>query len=299
MVSKVAKGSIEQDAWAGDVGSLRGLIKAAGEVAEYVRDKRRVALDASRVERREQFEDSYSYLPDERREAAWIKQEEATYDKLASATKLVMAVHQNRWNLERSGDPESILAEIDDPADVREVDITFADRWSRALGGYDFRINLDTRQSNAWFEGPEAAFVDLAGARLANELRRQRPWYWWFRASWFIWIVAVPGAVAGFLFGAWLQRNGASLLEGLLSQLLIQAILIAGPYLLLRRLVLPFELVPEGKSAPSGRRFKIVGGVITWVIASLVIPIVLAYTLPSTTPPEPSPTPVQTSTPGG
>lgn len=63
----------------------------------------------------------------------------------------------------------------------------------------------------------------------------QRPWYWWFRTDWFIFVLAAPVAVVSFYIDGYLIDAGAETLTLVLVQLLLQLILIGGPYILFRK----------------------------------------------------------------
>ncbi|MBD8012810.1 hypothetical protein H9633_10930 [Microbacterium sp. Re1] len=290
MVSKVAKGSVGQDIWAGDLRALRGLVKTADELADYVRDKRQAVIETGKNERRREAHESWAFMGEEAADARWIEGERDLLEKFDRASAVVLEVEQRRWALVSSGDPESVMADIDDPSDVRRIKIELAERYSALLGGYRLTIELDERRVQAVFEGPEAHWIDLVGTRLSGQLKRQRPWYWWFRSNVALWVVGVPVWLVGLILTLWLTNNGVELLAALGVNLVFVMLFSAVPIRLIQRLVRPFELVEDGEKVKTARRLKVVGSVVAWVVASIVLPIALIWLNPSLPQTEPTST---------
>jgi len=94
---------------------------------------------------------------------------------------------------------------------------------------------------------------------------------------------------------AFILNLGAETFTALLIQLSFQAVFIAGPYWLLQKLSIPFELTREGSTGRTSRVFRIFGSIVGWLAASVIIPVTLMFLNPIA--PEPSPSPSPTSTP--
>lgn len=125
--SKRAKGSVKQAVWVGDIPALRQLIKQVEELAGYVRDKLTAADREDEPARRKKFLTDYDFMTDDgAREAKWQDLVAERKREIDAATEVVLSVEQGRWSLNLSGDPEEVLADIDDVSDVNRVRITLA-----------------------------------------------------------------------------------------------------------------------------------------------------------------------------
>lgn len=274
--SKRAKGSVQQTVWVGDIPALRQLIKQVEELAGYIRDKLTAADREGEPARRKKFLSDYDYMTDDdAREAKWQDHVAERKREIDAATEVVLSVEQGRWSSNLSGEPEEVLADIDDVSDVNRVRITLAGLSQLRREGYDVTLDLDKRSANAWFEAPESHFIDLAGRRLEEQFRRQRPWYWWFRASWGIWVFAVPVGIASYFVSMFLLDAGAELWAAVTGQLLFNAVVLWGSYYSARRIAVPFELVPDGGTGSGRRNLGRVATVVLWLLATIAIPLLL------------------------
>jgi hypothetical protein len=274
--SKRAKGSVQQEVWVGDIPALRQLIKQVEELADYIRDKLVAADREDESARRAKYLSDYAFMnDDEAREAKWQERELVRQREFVSHTAVKLSVEQGRWSMNLSGDPEDVLADIDDVRDVVRVQIKLAGIAQLDRDGYDVALDLDQRSANAWFEAPESHFIDLAGRRLEEQFRRQRPWYWWFRASWGIWVFAVPVGIASYFLASFLLSAGAELGAAVLGQLLFIALVLWGSYYSARKIAVPFELVPDGDIGRGRRNLSRIATVGVWLLATIAIPLLL------------------------
>lgn len=273
---KRAKGSVNQEVWVGDVSALRKLVKHFEELADYVREKLVAADRKDEAGRREKFLEDYSFMNDEAaREDRWRKHLAERRDEIEAATQVQMNIEQGRWSMSLSGDPEIVLSEIDDVVDVKQVQIKLAGSPRFELKGYNVTLNLGKASADASFEAPESHFIDLAGRRLEDQLRQQRPWYWWFRASWAIWVFTIIAGISSYFVSVSLLRAGAEMWAAIGGQVLVNLLLLLGCVYFARRIAIPFELVPDGDKGRGRRNLGRIAKVAVWLIAAIAIPLLL------------------------
>lgn len=274
--NKRAKGSVQQEVWVGDIPALRQLVKQFEELAGYVRDKLLAADREGESERRAEYLSDYSFMSDDdAREAKWQKRVLERRREIEESTAVKLSVEQGRWSMNLSGDPEDVLSDIDDVRDVTRVQMRLVGSTQLHRSGYGVTLDLDKNSANAWFEAPESQFIDLAGRRLEEQLRRQRPWYWWFRASWGIWVFATPVAVASYFISTFLLGAGVELWAAVFGQLLFNAVVLWGSYFSARKIAVPFELVPDGDIGRGRRNLARIATVGVWLLATVAVPLLL------------------------
>lgn len=273
---KRAKGSVNQEVWVGDVAALKQLVRHFEELADYVREKLFAADREDEAGRREKFLEDYSFMKDEAaREERWQEQTTKRRSAIDAATQVQMNIEQGRWSMSLSGDPEIVLSEVDDVDDVKQVQIKLAGSPRFDLKGYDVFLSLGETSASASFEAPESHFIDLAGRRLEDQLRQQRPWYWWFRASWAIGVFAIMAGISSYFVSVSLLRAGAELWAAIGGQLLVNLSLLLGCVYFARQIAIPFELVPDGDKGSGRRNLGRIAKVTVWFIAAIAIPLLL------------------------
>lgn len=287
---KVAKGSVSQTVWAGDIDALRSLVKQLETLAEYVREKTLGSSAANAATRRAQWDAQYSFYSASEKKTKWSAAEAKRQEEIREACQLRMRIDQRRWAMEIAGTPAEVLDEIDDLQDVRRVQLYLAGRSGRFLGKYHLEVDLDSDKAFASFAAPEPEFIDLAGTRLKAEFRRQRPWSWWFRATWAMWIYFVPGLIGGLSLTSLLIDQRTDPVLALAGQIILSTAITLGGYFGLRALTPSFELAPSGAKTRGIRRFAIIGAIVLWIAGTVVIPITLTLTLQPAAPPQ-SPSP--------
>lgn len=273
--SKRAKGSVHQDVWVGDTAALRQLVKQVEDLAGYIREKLVAADHDDEPGRRKKFLSDYDFMNDEEREMKWQARGVERRREIEASTKVTINVEQGRWSMNLGGDPETVIADIDDVSDVKRVQIGLAGSSQLSLNGYGVTLDLDRRSADAWFQAPESQFIDLAGRRLEQQFRRQRPWYWWFRAPRGIWVFAVPAGVASVSFSTFLSSAGADFWGTVLGQLFFIAVVGWGGYYLAQRIAIPFELVPDGGKGRAGRNLSRVATISVWILTTIAVPLLL------------------------
>lgn len=275
-MTKQAKGRVRQPVWVGDVKALTRLVDRVREMADYIREKMLATLAEGQPARRAQFDDRYGFVRDTgRRDASWEEGEAALRDKIDELTRVVVEIEQGRWSMTLSGPPEDVLADIEDVTDVKRVVIRldgspYADR-----EGYSISVDIDDKSADAFFSAPESQFIDLAGTRMREQLRLQRPWYWWFREPWAALIFAAPVAVAAYFVSSAMLAIGADLWQASLVQLVFMAAILWGGLFAARAIVVPLELVEEGDKGRARRNLGRIAAVVGWFVTTIAIPILL------------------------
>lgn len=273
---KRANGHVHQPVWVGDIKAITRLIDRVEELSEYIRGKMLATLAEGEADRREQFDDRYGYVRDlVERDAKWEASEAALRDKIENVTRVVVEIEQGRWSMTLSGPPEDVLADIENVKDVRRVLIKLDGGPYVDRQGYSVSVDLDRSSADASFSAPESQFIDLAGASLREQLRLQRPWYWWLRASWAIWPITVPVGIASYFVSSAMLSVGAELWQASVVQLGFIAIFTWGGFFAARAIVLPFELVEDGDKGRTRRNLGRIAAVVGWVMTTIAIPILL------------------------
>lgn len=275
-----AQGSVEEAVWAGDASDLRRLASELELLAQYVRERLLADLQHDTPRRHEEFIARYSGYNPTDVESRWAEHEAETRKAIESAT-ITMKARRSRWGMESSGSPDTVISDVDDWRDVTTVAFKLETGSYGRLGGYALEVELGNSSvfkeagARAHFEAPETHFIDLAGTRIADDFRRQRPSYHWVHKGWFAVLAATAPLAISFILGNILLTLGMSIFLAAPIQLTAGLLGVALAFWA-RRIVRPFELYADGTSTQAGRKFTIVGSITLWLIGTIAVPILLA-----------------------
>lgn len=281
MASTTAEGKAQQPVWVGDIDAVKELTVEMNTLVDYVRDRRITLANENEQERRESLHRRTSrYYDADEFEEALKKEEEEHYRGINEETRLHMTVKYQRWQRTSTGTPEEIFTEGIDVSDVVSIDIELANPRYPLRDTYALAVSLSPSGASAAFKAPEPNFIDMAGTRLKDQFKRQRPWYWWFRASWSTWVVAIPALLASLALALVLLGQNISVLTAALAEVLFAAILISTGIWLLRNVATPFELLKPNAKARGAKKVGAIGAFVVWLISTIAIPIWLATLTP-------------------
>lgn len=273
MSSTTARGKVEQPVWVGEVEAVQELALQMKSLVDYVKDKRVTTANDNWRERCEYFKEHVpAFVTGADLEEAWKRHDAEFYQAIAN-TALRMVVAYRRWERTSSGTPEEIFAEGIDVADVVSIDIEMEGSSYPRRDGYALAASLSPSGASAAFKAPEPGFIDMAGTRLKDQFKRQRPRYWWFRATWAPWVVSAPTFLALLVLTVILVLQGYNILTVLLFQLIFAAIVIPIGVALLRKIATPFELLKPNSKARGAKKISAAVGLAVWVLSTVAIPL--------------------------
>ncbi len=294
-----AQGRVGQSVWVGSIEDLRTLVTHIEELARYVHDQRMKKADAEKDDRRTKYLANLSpHRSEEERPAGFEKAESRYYDQFVGDDSLRMTIKYNSWDFTSMDTPAELLEKPIDVKDVNSIYITLDTRGYSTLDGYSLTVSLGSNGAQASIKAPERSFIDLAAARLKTQFRRQRPWYWWFREGWAVWIALIPTIAVMPAVASAAYAGGIAFITALTAVVIFATVTASGTLFLMRVLTRPFELTKEGAKSRGARNIGIIGAAALWVLGTIAIPIWLDSSSNPTPAPQPAPTVTVTITPG-
>lgn len=268
-ISRKVRDKLKPRMWVGDTNQFLRLIAACEELATSRREDITRAHQKSETARKKDFLEDNEWLPKEQAKAAWEDRNSRDLEDELSGADLKMDVTLKIYDEQLSGSPRDVLAELDRPSQVKAMTLRMgSDSYSSTVSGRTgFRLVADSEGMNVITFGSSRDWLDFASAKLQRIIREQRPWYFWMARLWFQIVVGVLLATGWVLFlipvgGQWY-----------FIPVFITSILNA---ILWRRIIPMFELLSPGARARGSRAIGLVVTVGAWVVASVVIPIMIA-----------------------
>lgn len=273
------------------IASWTGDVQAVGKIVEICSDLQADALRtldqafaASTDARKEAYLADYAGGTSELRVRFWEEHNRRLKETYARAMAMEMTASERKWSQEYRGEPEDVLQLID-PTDVVRLSIKLGRAYSPTISeGYALRVTMD-RKFGVEVEAiaPTTGWVARAEGQLRTLLVGRRPWYSVLRNQYLLaLIVFVPLLVISSVFMAeWLGSSskpttgeflGSAFVFGVVSAL-VASLLTAR----IRNWLPAFELTPPGGRASGARKIALVGGVVAWLLASIVIPLLMLH----------------------
>lgn len=269
------------DVWEGDLRHLMNVVSLCRELEASARTEIEAEHLRTTASRTKQYFESRKFLSRENDLPIW---EKANQDDLAERLEkhvLSMSTVEKAFNRKLSGDPDEVIQNID-PSDVRKIELSMGSTYWP--DHYAFSLSFDRQDGcKLVVSGPTSDWVIRVSGKLKGALEKQRPWYRWLRLYRFsVPIFYIPIEC----FYIWLHlfegTHGKNISDANLALFFVSSVLVAPAvaYWLtegLKKILPAFELSAEGRPTRVALLIKLLGRIVAWATAALIIPLVILY----------------------
>lgn len=266
-------------AWVGDRQEFDKLVVVCLEVVDDAKKRAMSAVDRS-PEARTRALQEYKYLDTKAKQdqkwAVLLGREEG---RAAAGIVLRMTARQRKFDQEFAGDPDDVLAAIDQ-SELKRVTLEMGSTFSALslfqTSGYGLQLVFDVKDGvRVELSGPDSDWVILGTEKLKSALGTGRPWYWPALLQGLVMAaVAFPFSIAvGVSLLSSLDEYPSVIVLSVLASLTGIAIGFWAT-VAVKRALPAFELLEPGLKAKGSRVIGVLATTILWLAATIAIPFV-------------------------
>lgn len=271
-LKRLLRDTIPNRMWIGSKDEVLALVKVSREIQDRSRRAALELFSESEAERRDRFL-RFKTLSKSEANAAWAIESARQNAEVSESISLTMEVTLKTYAERITGAPEDLLDALDSPEEVTSLRLDMGTEHPR----YDlpphsgFRIVMDKVGALTVIWGLSRDWIDVVKPQLSHALKRQQPWYSWFRHAALTFLIPYMLVVLPYLLISAIVRQ-AGVETNLAADIVIPlCAALAGAlfgFFGWPRLVPNFQLLRDGRNP----RAAIAIGAISWMAAAIIIP---------------------------